>query len=108
MRISFALVFLLLLFIAGCSQNPAPAPVASQTEAPRTGWPEDWSRHLGETVTLEGKAANAKLGALLMGAKDEIWIDGLDAWPNGFYKGSDKGKRLKVTGTVIKRDDMPV
>jgi hypothetical protein len=26
----------------------------------------------------------------------------------GFYSGGDKGKRLRVSGTVIKKDDMPV
>jgi hypothetical protein len=72
-------------------------------------WPKDWSKHLGQTVTLEGTAANAKLGALLLaGDGESIWIDGLDQWPEGFYSGGSKGKRVRVTGTVIKRDDMPV
>jgi hypothetical protein len=71
-------------------------------------WPEDWSRHLGQVVTLKGKAANAKLGALLEGDGRIIWIDGLHEWPEGFYLGEGKGKHLLVTGTVIKRDDMPV
>jgi hypothetical protein len=73
-----------------------------------TPWPKDWSNLLGSMVTLEGRAANAKLGALLIGNSTEIWIDGLDSWPNGFYNGGDSGKRLRVTGMVIKRDDMPV
>jgi hypothetical protein len=59
-------------------------------------------------VTLEGTAANAKLGALLQGKDDAIWIDGLDSWPDGFYAGGDQGKRLRVTGTVIRKDDVPV
>lgn len=71
-------------------------------------WPKDWSRHVGRKVALEGMAVNAKLGALLLAEGQAIWIDGLDAWPPGFYSGGDQGKRLRVTGTVIKRDDLPV
>jgi hypothetical protein len=70
-------------------------------------WPKDWSKVLGQTVTLEGTAANAMMGALLLGDGNAIWIDGKDAWPAGFYEGGDKGKRLRVTGVVIKRDDVP-
>ena len=32
----------------------------------------------------------------------------INGWPEAFYQGADKGKRLRVTGTVIKRDDLPV
>jgi hypothetical protein len=69
-------------------------------------WPKDWSGLIGKTVTLEGRAVNAKLGALLEGDGGVIWIDGLDQWPDGFY--TDPGKRLRVRGKVIKRDDLPV
>ncbi len=37
-----------------------------------------------------------------------IYIDGLDSWPDGFYLGGDNGKRVRVTGTIIKRSDLPV
>jgi hypothetical protein len=70
-------------------------------------WPKDWSKHLGETVTVEGTAANLKLGALLQGDGEWIWLEGM-SWPNGLYGGGDKGKRVRVTGTVIKNDDLPV
>src|SRR5262245_38185798 len=71
-------------------------------------WPKDWSRFLGQTITVEGTAADAKLGALLLGDSEEIWIDGLEEWPEGFYRGGNEGKRIRVTGTVIARDDLPV
>jgi hypothetical protein len=71
-------------------------------------WPNDWSGHVGRTVTLEGTAADAKLGALLQGKDSAIWIDGLDSWPEGFSSGGDRGKRLRVTGRLIKNDDLPV
>lgn len=73
-----------------------------------TAWPRDWSSHVGQTVTLEGTAVDLKFGARLHGDGNAIWIDGLDAWPDGFYLGGEKGKRLRVTGVVIKRDDLPV
>jgi hypothetical protein len=71
-------------------------------------WPKDWSQHLGKTITLEGIAENAKLGPLLSGKDNSIWIDGLDGWPEGVYQGGNRGKKLRVTGTVIVRDDLPV
>lgn len=71
-------------------------------------WPEDWSVLVGQTVTLEGKAVNAKLGAMLQGEGQSIWIDGVDSWPSGYYQGGDQGKKLHVTGTVIKKGDLPV
>lgn len=64
--------------------------------------------YLGESIALEGKAANAKLGAQLIGENFVIWIDGLGAWPEGFYLGGDEGKRIKVTGVVIEKHDLPV
>lgn len=90
-------------------KQPSPvslaAPVPGDNQMP---WPEHWSDHVGKTITLEGTAANAKLGALLIGKGNEIWIDGLDRWPEGFYSGGEQGKHLRVTGTVIKKGDLPV
>ena len=61
-----------------------------------------WARKLGESLTLEGSAANLKLGALLeVDGGGSIWIDGLDSWPEG-------ARRVRVTGTLIERHDMPV
>ncbi len=64
--------------------------------------------YLGKSITLEGKAVNAKMGALLIGDNFSIWIDGLDAWPEGYYQGGDDGKRIKVTGILIEKYDLPV
>jgi len=65
------------------------------------------AEHVGHTITLEGTALNAKLGAILHTKHGDVWIDGLDSWPKGYYEGGNKGKRLRVTGTVIERDDLP-
>lgn len=80
----------------------------AQNAATSQPWPKDWSAAVGKKLTLEGVALDAKSGALLRGdSSQEIWIDGLDSWPNGFYLGGDKGKRVRVTGTVIMRADLP-
>jgi hypothetical protein len=70
-------------------------------------WPKVWSEHVGKKVTLEGFPANAKLGALLVGAEDEVWIDGLEEWPREVFGADGKGKRLRVTGAVAIREDLP-
>jgi hypothetical protein len=64
--------------------------------------------HLGQQITVEGSAANAKLGAMLMGEGFTLWIDGLDRWPEGFYLGGDRGKRLRVTGVLGEDHGLPV
>ncbi|HEY3451272.1 MAG TPA: hypothetical protein VGK67_33245 [Myxococcales bacterium] len=81
--------------------RPAPAPTAMP-------WPDRWAPLLGKTVVVEGKALDAKSGALLAGERGEISIDGVDSWPSGFYQGLQNGVRLRVTGTVIERSDLPV
>lgn len=68
----------------------------------------NFKNQLGKTISLKGKALDAKLGALLKGKSYSIWIDGLSRWPNGFYEGGDNGKMLIVTGTIIERYDLPV
>src|SRR5262245_1316981 len=80
--------------------------IGCQTGA-SVAWPKDWSSELGNSVTLEGTAANAKLGALLPGEGTSIWIDGLDQWPSSVVGASGHGKRLRVTGVVIEKLDTP-
>ncbi len=105
---TIAMLCLLLAALAGCSERPTASSFSSEVEDRPMAWPKDWSKHLGQKVTLEGTAANAKVGPLLEGDGEAIWIDGMDEWPQGFYTGEGKGKRLRVSGTVITRDDLPV
>lgn len=63
---------------------------------------------VGQLVTLEGKALDAKEGALLEGDGGSIWLEGIDGWPRGYYKGGDDGRRVRVTGVVIEKSDRPV
>jgi hypothetical protein len=108
MRIAIGLLCFLLANVCGCAQYQAASPRVPDPQERVMAWPKDWSGHVGQTVTLEGTAADAKLGALLQGEQGAIWIDGVDSWPEGLYSGGDQGKRLRVTGTVIKKDDLPV
>jgi hypothetical protein len=105
MRIPIGLLALLALHLCGCSSHPPASPPSSGEHA--IAWPKDWSAHLGKTVTVEGTAGNAKVGAFVEGKNGMIWIDGLGSWPEGYYT-ADRGKRVRVTGTVIKKDDLPV
>jgi hypothetical protein len=107
MRLVIGFLCFFLANISGCSGRPTP-PRGPGPRERVLAWPKDWSTHVGKTVTLEGTAANAKLGAQLLGKGGAIWIDGLHAWPEGFYPGRGAGKRLRVTGTVIRKDDLPV
>jgi hypothetical protein len=70
-------------------------------------WPKDWSVYLGKRITVEGMATNPKVGPALSGNGEAIFIDGMNSWPDDFCLG-DRGKRLRVTGTVIERHDLPV
>jgi len=67
------------------------------------------SDSLGKVIAVTGKAANTKMGALLiMKDSTSLWIEGLDSWPKEYYLGEEKGKTLKVSGTVIEKYDLPV
>ena len=121
MRAAICSLCLLIGGVCGCARNlgqgePSVADSAQQNIAARNdgnseadsvmAWPKDWSGHLGQTVTLEGAPENMKVGAYLaQTGQGGIWIDGLDSWPEGFYR---PGKRVRVTGTVIKKGDLPV
>jgi hypothetical protein len=94
--------------VCACTAPTPPEPSAPPAntraaEAPPTLARASWQSMLGQTVTLEGVAQNAKLGPLLLGPPADIWIDGMDAWKTGVV-----GKRVQVTGRVIEKADLPV
>lgn len=104
--------FIYLIYIAivgmsffGCTNNKPMTKVNNSAQL--ISWPKDWSKYLNQKVIVEGTAVDAKLGALLIGKGPDIWIDGLDAWPQGFYLGGKEGKTLRVTAVVIERADLP-
>lgn len=107
MKIFFlAMLTILVMTFGNCSDKKINLNPSKPSEL--ISWPKDWSLYLNQKVTIEGTAVDAKLGAQLLGSGPEIWIDGLDAWPAGFYLGGRQGKLLYVTGIVIERSDLPV
>lgn len=71
----------------------APPPARTAT-APAT--PEETVMADGKPVTLEGRAANAKAGAILLTDDgDAIYLEGLDSWPD-----TVNGKRVRATGIL--------
>lgn len=108
----YVLGFLALAFSCGCSRLPVAQEVGGNEMAkPSPGsmaWPKDWSKHVGRQVTVEGVTVNRKIGAALYGDGEAIFIDGIHSWPDGLYLGGDEGRRVRVTGTVVERHDLPV
>jgi len=96
-------IVLIVLVVAGACAPPSLVRIA-KTDA----WPDDWEAAVGKVVTLEGRAANAFLGAELLGDGAAVWIDGMDRWPEELMRGEAIGVRIRVTGKVIRRDDVPV
>jgi len=70
--------------------------------------PRGLAAMLDREVTLEGTAVDQKLGAVLLTDDGTVWIDGLESWPSGYYKGGRDGKRLRVKGRLVEREDLPV
>jgi hypothetical protein len=101
MHSSKLVAFLLaIVAVSGCGASAANV----------TPWPTEWAALRGQRVTVEGKAANAKAGAIVVRGKEDppIWIDGLASWPAGYdHGGSEGGACVRVTGIVIERSDLP-
>ena len=66
------------------------------------------AEHIGQSVKLRGVAMNRKGGAVLVVGEEHVWIDGLPAWPEGYYRGGDRGRRLTVTGILHQDRGLPV
>ena len=65
--------------------------------------PADLPALLGQTITVEGEAQNWKVGPAINTGTYLYWIDRLLEWPEPL-----QGRRLRVTGTLIERHDLPV
>ena len=59
--------------------------------------------NVGDEVTVEGQAGDAKLGAVIASTQRSYYIDGMGAWPEGVA-----GQQVRVTGRYITREDLPV
>jgi hypothetical protein len=59
---------------------------------------------------VEGRVAFAKLGPIVQSDRGEqhpLYIIGPDAWPAECFGSDGKPRRVRVTGTVVKRTDIP-
>jgi hypothetical protein len=96
--------------LSGCGgAQPVPKPVDAAATA--VGWPADWNRLVGKRITIDGYAHDLKRGPVVtaepsFASTRAVWIEGLPGWPEGV--GGATSAHVRVTGTVIKRDDMPV
>lgn len=102
------LLVILAIGVCGCAGFPR-----TGTELPALGerdpnWPADWTSVVGKSVTLEGVPENWKLGAYLTSVGNGgIWIDDYSTWPAECFRDA-KGKKVRVTGTVVHKKDLPV
>ena len=101
-----ALALLTTILLVGCAAGgPADGRPSTITRLQRLkGGPRAyWEERLGQVVTVEGVAYNARLGAMVDADAGPIWIDGIMRWPDALWH-----QRIRATGTVGKRHDLPV
>jgi hypothetical protein len=97
-QFSTGIYFLLMILIIACSTK---ASIVNHING-------ELKEHVGQKVTLQGRAENAKLGAILeMESGEIIWMDDMKSWPNGYYT-EETSKRVQVTGVLTERYDLPV
>ena len=94
MKILSIIICLLIPVLAGCSRHPSAVAVV-RADSVRS--------LLGQRVTLSGIAEPRKLGAAVRCDGFDVWIDGLQDWPQDFT-----GHRVHVTGVLEERHDLPV
>lgn len=88
----------------GPKVDPQNNPSSEATrQGSRDDAPSPWESKLGQVIMVEGTAVNAKLGALVDTGSETLWIDGMHSWPESAWD-----RRVKVTGRVIERSDLPV
>jgi hypothetical protein len=61
------------------------------------------AKSAGQTVTVEGVARTAKMGPMVKTDKGTMWVELPRGWPPGA-----EGKKVRVTGTLTQRSDLPV
>jgi hypothetical protein len=93
-----ALLFILALFIlSACSVANKHSSATSVSSA-----------QLGKRITIDGWAVNRKIGAQLVGSDFDVWIDDLCLWPEGYYSGGDRGKKVRASGILVEDHGLPV
>jgi hypothetical protein len=95
---------IVLVCIVVATQVSCAAPIRPE-RGKVTPWQQEWSGYVGQTVIVEGRAERAKLGAIVTDRVENhiLYVVGHDHWPGG-----ELGRRVRITGTVIKQTDIPV
>jgi hypothetical protein len=96
------LIMTALSFLAGC-------PSKAGKPGPEDAGSVVCDENLGKEITVTGWAVNRKNGAELVGEGGlELWIHDLASWPEGYYEGGEKGRKVRVTGILAKDHGLPV
>jgi hypothetical protein len=70
---------------------------------------ESFKKYIGKRITVIGTCVDMNLGAaLILGNGQRVWIEKMERWPAGYYTGDAKSKTVKVVGTLIEKNDLPV
>lgn len=56
-------------------------------------------QYIGKEITVSGTALNAKLGAVVIGKCDVVYVKDLDSWPENLYN-----QNVLVTGKLLKKE----
>ena len=100
------------LVLAGCPARqgkPGPAHASAVADADAdAGANAVADANLGKEITVEGWAVNRKNGAQLVGDGFELWIEDLAGWPEGYYTGGDKGRKVMAKGILAQDHGLPV
>lgn len=68
----------------------------------------DWARYEGECVQVEGWAGGQKIGPLLIAPRGSVAVALSDPRGDQAWWALPSGARVRVTGTVTRRADLPV
>lgn len=73
-------------------------------------WQSDWSPYVGQTVTVEGSVERAFLGPAVVSNSNghhPLYLADHKNWPVDCFDEEGVPKRVRVTGTILKRTDIP-
>ncbi len=92
-----ALIGALTLFVMGCGDT-----TPGYTNA------DEFPRLLGQEITVTGRPENRKVGPVLVMKRGEVWVLGLDRWPDDSDAFGGDGKVITATGRLTEAHDLPV
>ncbi len=97
---SFLFIILVITLGIGCTSSTSRV---LKEPAPMNVPANQWENLVGKEVAILGRAEDAKGGAVIITNGSLVWIEDLNFWPDKFF-----GKKVRVTGIVIQKEDLPV